>query len=107
MGGKAAYHSEPPKPNPLSEINQPSVEPALLLEEDIFDRQFMHSMHPEELQRMESRIPFGERLGEVDIVRSRDDASNHGRIGEWEFKEIDNGQTVLLARKPDTIDWWE
>ena len=79
---------DPPKPNPLTKIDQPPIEPAFLLEEDIFDKQYMHT---EGLQYKESLIPFGEGLREEDVLRLRDDALRHLKIREWEFKKIENG----------------
>lgn len=71
------YH--PPKPNPLTKINQPSIEPAFPLEENILDKQYIHT---EGLQYLESPIPFGEGLREGDVLLLRDDALTHVKVRE-------------------------
>jgi hypothetical protein len=71
------YH--PPTPNPLTKMNQPPIEPAFLLEEDIFEKQYMPT---EGLQHMESPVPFGEGLREGDVLRLRDDALSHVKVRE-------------------------
>ena len=44
-------------------------------------------------------MPFWEGHREGDILRLRDDAFNHVKIREWEFKEIEHGRIILLAQR--------